>query len=52
MPPANQMPAPDQPFPLSTDREESSIPKAGTKGETWVYPSAQVRVYIRTYIET
>ncbi len=42
MPPPNQQPAPDQPFPLSTEREQSSIPKAGTNGEVWVYPSPQV----------
>lgn len=42
MPPPNQLPAPDQPFPLSTEREESSIPKAGTNGEVWMYPSAQM----------
>ncbi len=48
MPPPNQRPAPDQPFPLSTDRVRSSIPKAGGnvdeegKRETWVYPSQQM----------
>jgi cytochrome c heme-lyase len=43
MPPPNQRPAPDQPFPLSTARQESSIPKAGEKeGEKWVYPSQQM----------
>lgn len=42
MPPPNQQPSPDQPFPLSTNREQSSIPKAGTNGDVWVYPSAQV----------
>ncbi|XP_016041210.1 holocytochrome c-type synthase isoform X3 [Erinaceus europaeus] len=31
MPPPNQMPAPDQPFALSTVREESSIPRAGSE---------------------
>ncbi|CAG5133635.1 unnamed protein product [Candidula unifasciata] len=41
MPPPNQRPAPDQPFPLSTHRIESTIPKAGTN-ETWVYPSQQM----------
>jgi len=41
MPPPNQRPAPDQPFPLSTNREQSTIPKAGTN-ETWVYPSEQM----------
>lgn len=44
MPPPNQRPAPDQPFPLSTEREFSTIPKAGTSGEVWVYPSPQVNV--------
>ena len=44
MPPPNQRPAPDQPFPLPTDRQKSSIPKAGTDnpGETWLYPSQQM----------
>ncbi|KAK7603003.1 hypothetical protein V9T40_003002 [Parthenolecanium corni] len=42
MPPPNQRPAPDQPFPLSTEREFSTIPKAGTSGEVWVYPSPQM----------
>lgn len=41
MPPPNQRPAPDQPFPLPTDRITSSIPKAGTE-ENWVYPSQQM----------
>lgn len=44
MPPANQNPAPDQPFPLPKDRQVSSIPKVtedGTK-EFWVYPSQQM----------
>ena len=41
MPPANQLPAPDQPFPLPTERQKSSIPRAGT-GETWQYPSQQM----------
>lgn len=31
MPPPNQMPAPDQPFALSTVREESSIPRADSE---------------------
>ncbi len=42
MPPPNQRPAPDQPFPLPTERITSTIPKAGTEGERWVYPSQQV----------
>lgn len=42
MPPPNQQPAPDQPFPLPTNRQISSIPKAGTEGEFWVYPSQQM----------
>lgn len=42
MPPMNQNPAPDQPFPLSKDREESTIPKAGDDNEKWVYPSQQM----------
>ncbi|UJR35251.1 hypothetical protein I4U23_028015 [Adineta vaga] len=42
MPPANQMPAPDQPFPLSTNRVTSNIPKVSDKEEKWVYPSPQM----------
>ena len=43
MPPPNQRPAPDQPFPLPTDRQKSSIPKSGgNEGETWTYPSQQM----------
>lgn len=41
MPAPNQRPAPDQPFPLSTDRQQSTIPKFG-KDENWVYPSQQM----------
>jgi len=41
MPPPNQMPAPDQPFELPTERQKSTIPKAGTS-ETWTYPSQQM----------
>ncbi|XP_023388046.1 cytochrome c-type heme lyase isoform X2 [Pteropus vampyrus] len=41
MPPANQTPAPDQPFALSTVREESSIPRADSE-KKWVYPSEQM----------
>ncbi|KAK2510160.1 hypothetical protein MC885_021664 [Smutsia gigantea] len=41
MPPANQRPAADQPFPLSTVREESSIPRADSE-KKWVYPSEQM----------
>ncbi|XP_033737831.1 cytochrome c-type heme lyase-like [Pecten maximus] len=41
MPPPNQRPAPDQPFPLEKDRIISSIPKAGAS-ENWVYPSEQM----------
>ncbi|CAI9736789.1 cytochrome c-type heme lyase [Octopus vulgaris] len=41
MPPPNQRPSDDQPFPLPLNREVSSIPKAGTN-ETWVYPSQQM----------
>jgi cytochrome c heme-lyase len=37
----NQKPSPGQPFPLSTDRVVSSIPRGG-KGENWVYPSEQM----------
>jgi len=42
MPPPNQLPAPDQPFPLPTDRVKSNIPKAGTDSECWEYPSQQM----------
>ncbi|KER21833.1 hypothetical protein T265_09929 [Opisthorchis viverrini] len=43
MPPPNQQPSPGQPFPLSTDREVSTIPKADDpNGGTWIYPSAQM----------
>lgn len=45
MPAGNQNPSPGQPFPLPTEREVSSIPKAITesdKPEFWVYPSQQV----------
>ncbi|KAM5197361.1 holocytochrome c-type synthase isoform 1-T1 [Hipposideros larvatus] len=41
MPPPNQIPAPDQPFALSTAREESSIPRADSERK-WVYPSEQM----------
>ncbi|XP_043257514.1 holocytochrome c-type synthase [Colletes gigas] len=42
MPAANQQPAPDQPFPLPTARQVSSIPKATENKEFWVYPSQQM----------
>lgn len=44
MPPANQQPAPDQPFPLPTDRQTSSIPKVTEDGSVqyWQYPSQQM----------
>ena len=42
MPPPNQQPSPGQPFPLSTNRITSNIPKAGTENEKWVYPSEQM----------
>ncbi|KAJ9591813.1 hypothetical protein L9F63_001630, partial [Diploptera punctata] len=42
MPPPNQQPAPDQPFPLPIDRQVSTIPKAGSDNEFWVYPSQQM----------
>ncbi|XP_069823830.1 holocytochrome c-type synthase isoform X2 [Dendropsophus ebraccatus] len=41
MPPPNQVPAADQPFPLSLTREESTIPCASTE-KNWVYPSEQM----------
>jgi len=45
MEPANQKPAPDQPFPLPTARQVSTIPKAIVQeGDSpyWVYPSQQM----------
>ena len=43
IPPLSQEPAPGQPYPLSTARERSTIPKAGgDEGETWTYPSEQM----------
>lgn len=42
MPPPNQRPAPDQPFSLPTQRQVSSIPKAGSENEFWQYPSQQM----------
>lgn len=42
MPPPNQQPSPGQPFPLSTNRQVSGIPKADKEGENWVYPSEQM----------
>lgn len=38
---ARQEPHPEQPFPLSTNRQESSIPKADGTGN-WMYPSEQM----------
>merc|ERR1711972_1308682 len=35
------MPAIDQPFPLPTNRQKSSIPRAGTQ-DNWQYPSQQM----------
>lgn len=43
IPPLSQDPLPDQPFPLSKERQTSSIPKSGDKeDEKWVYPSEQM----------
>nr|CAG4636478.1 EOG090X0CJG [Eubosmina coregoni]SVE70035.1 EOG090X0CJG [Eubosmina coregoni] len=43
MPPPNQRPAPDQPFTLPTQRQVSTIPKAGaSENEFWQYPSQQM----------
>lgn len=44
MPPANQKPAPGQPFPLPTERQQSTIPKVTEDGskDFWVYPSQQM----------
>lgn len=44
MPPPNQMPAPDQPFSLSTNRITSNIPKVSEKEENWV------RVFIHSTV--
>ena len=41
MPPANQLPAPDQPFALPVNRQKSSIPRSGTE-DNWHYPSQQM----------
>ncbi|KAF4088127.1 hypothetical protein AMELA_G00079400 [Ameiurus melas] len=41
MPPPNQQPASDQPFPLPVNREESTIPRFGSE-KNWVYPSEQM----------
>ncbi|VDO34556.1 unnamed protein product [Onchocerca flexuosa] len=41
MPPPNQKPSPGQPFPLSTERQRSTIPKA-TEDGYWEYPSEQM----------
>lgn len=41
MPAPNQLPSPGQPFPLSTSRVKSGIPKAGSE-DNWVYPSEQM----------
>lgn len=38
----NQNPSEGQPFPLPTNRETSSIPKADAGDERWVYPSQQM----------
>ncbi|XP_045602022.1 holocytochrome c-type synthase [Procambarus clarkii] len=38
----NQKPSPDQPFELPTERQVSTIPKAGSENENWVYPSPQM----------
>lgn len=38
----NQIPAEGQSQPLSTGRVVSSIPKGGTEGKTWAYPSEQM----------
>lgn len=38
----NQKPSPDQPFDLPTERQVSSIPKAGEGNTNWVYPSPQM----------
>ena len=40
MPRLSQDPLPDQPFKLSTSRQQSSIPKGD--GDVWEYPSEQM----------
>ena len=43
MPNSPNEPLPGQDFPLSRDRQASTIPKSsGKEGETWVYPSEQM----------
>ena len=37
-----QLPWPGQSKPLSTERAVSTIPKGGTNGATWVFPSPQM----------
>ena len=39
---ANQLPAPNQAVTLPIERVPSEIPKGGTDGETWLYPSPQM----------
>jgi len=39
---ANQLPHPSQKQKLSTERIKSSIPKGGTEGDKWTYPSPQM----------
>lgn len=39
---ANQLPAPTQSEEISTHRVKSKIPKGGSDGSTWVYPSPQM----------
>jgi len=39
--PPNQQPSEGQPFPLSVNRVESGIPRAGSE-QNWVYPSEQM----------
>lgn len=41
MPPPNQKPSRGQPFPLSIERQRSTIPKA-TEDGYWEYPSEQM----------
>ncbi len=41
MPAPNQLPSPGQPFPLSTERIRSTIPKANSE-DKWEYPSEQM----------
>jgi hypothetical protein len=38
----NSLPSKEQSKRLPTERVQSTIPKGGTEGETWTYPSPQM----------